>query len=168
MKSSSKSASPQFDAQVANKVVDHIKEIVGVCQTKAEISESLRQMTYQAAYGAALAEIRYERSGKGLEVSGVDRMKAEEEAQKRLRRAPGEKDIVGECKQEAKEGMDQEVKALISQFSSVGLANEAKGFVASWYAALQSVGTDRFKEHQIRMESLSEMLKLEATMRDGK
>ncbi len=156
-----------FDAQTVIKFVDKIKGIVGVCQAKANINDSLNRQLYQSAYSAAISKIEYERAASGLEIGEVDKFMAREEAQKSLPRAD-EKDSAGECKSKAKEGMDQEVKNLVTQFSSAGLGNQVKGFMAAWYTALESVGTERFKDHQIRMESLAEELKLEAIMRSGK
>lgn len=159
--------SQAFDAQTANRLVDQVSELVAVCQSKAQMKDSLDQLLFQTAYEAELARVRLERPSSGL-VTGTDRMMAQEVAAKQVQDTYKDGNPVSECKKMAKTGMDQGAKKLVAEFSHVGLGNQAKSFVSSWYATLQSVGTERYKEHLIRMQSNAETLKLESTMRGAK
>jgi hypothetical protein len=163
-----KRAYSSLNGKSVDGLVEQIKSIVNACQNKAAQSEAMRQMSYQSAYELALARARYKNAESGIGLTGMDYMLAQEAAEKSVEADVKEANAsVTKCKETAKSGMDQEVKNLVSVFSSKGLNKEIKDFVGAWYTALQSVGTPRFKEQQVRMDSMAESLKLEAALRTG-
>ncbi len=163
-----KRANSSFNSKNVDGLVEQIKSIVNACQNKAAQSEAMRQMSYQSEYELALARARYKNAESGIRLTGMDYMLAQEAAEKSIEADVKEANAsITKCKETAKSGMDQEVKNLVSMFSSKGLSKEIKDFVAAWYTALQSVGTQRFKEQQVRMDTMAESLKLEAALRTG-
>ena len=161
-----KRSSSGFSAKVADGLIEQIRSIVNSCQEKAVQTEAMRQISYQSRYELELSKTRLERAEAGIRLMDIDYVLARDKASKSVEADAKQADeSIAKCKETAKLGMDQEVKNLVSTFSAQGMSKEIKSFVAAWYTSLQSVGTDRFKEQQARMDGMAENLKLEIALR---
>lgn len=159
-----------LNVQTADGLIEQIQSIVNSCQNKAIQIADMRETSYQSKYELELARRRLENvnAGGSGRLMDIDYMFARDEASKSVEaNTKAANESIFKCKETAKSGMDQEVKNLVSMFSSRGMSKEIKSFVAAWYTSLQSVGTEQFKEQKARMDSMAENLKLEVALRSN-